>query len=50
MKDITLLNTINKGEIALKPPFSPKIADLNENVRLNGPKKQATVSCSGPKK
>ena len=31
-------------------PFTPKIGDLTENVRLEGPKKQAIVSCSGPEK
>ena len=32
------------------PPFSFKIAELAENVRLEGPKKQAIVSYSGPEK
>ena len=50
MKDITLLNIINKVKISFSPPFTPKIGDLAEIVRLEGPKKQAIVSCSGPEK
>ena len=50
MKEITLLNIIHKVKISFSPPFTPKIGDLAENVRLEGPKKQAIVSCSGPEK
>ena len=50
MKDITLLNIIHKVKISFSPSFTPKIGDLAENVRLEGPKKQAIVSCSGPEK
>ena len=50
MKDITLLNIIHKVKISFPPLFTPKIGDLAENVRLEGPKKQAIVSCSGPEK
>ena len=39
MKDITLLNIINKVKISFSPPFTPKIGDLAEIVRLEGPKK-----------
>ena len=50
MKEITPLNIINKVKISFSPPFTPKIGDLAEIVRLEGPKKQAIVSCSGPEK
>ena len=50
MKDITLLIIIYKVKISFSPPFTPKIGDLAENVRLEGPKKQAIVSYSGPEK
>ena len=50
MKDITFLNIIHKVKISFSPSFTPKIGDLAENVRLEGPKKQAIVSCSGPEK
>ena len=50
MKDITLLNIINKVKILFLPPFTPKIGDLADIVRLEGPKKEAIVSCSGPEK
>ena len=50
MKDITFLIIIHKEKISLSPPFSAKIADLAENVRLEGPEKQAIVSCSRPEK
>ena len=36
-------------KILFSIPFSFKIADLAENVRLEGPEKQAMVSSSGPK-
>ena len=39
MKDITLLNIINKVKISFSPPFTPKIGDLVENVRLKGAEK-----------
>ena len=32
------MNTIDKVKFLLKPPFSSKIADLAENVRIKGPK------------
>ena len=50
MKDITFLNIINKVKISFSAPFTPKIGDLAEDVRLEGPKKQAIVSCSRPEK
>ena len=50
MKDITLLNIIHKVKISFSPSFTPKFGDLAENVRLEGPKKQAIVSCSGTEK
>ena len=50
MKDITFLKIIYKVKILRSPPFSFKIADLAENARLEGPEKQAIVSCSGPQK
>ena len=50
MKDITSLNIIHKVKISFEPPFSSKIADLAQIVRLEGPEKQAIVSCSGPEK
>ena len=50
MKDITSLNIIHKVKISFEPPFSSKIAYLVEIVRLEGPEKQAIVSCSGPEK
>ena len=50
MKDITSLNIIHKVIFSFSPPFSSKIADLAENVRLEGPEKQAIVSCSGLEK
>ena len=50
MKDISFLNIIHKVKISFSPPFTPKIGDLAENGRLEGPKKQAIVSCSGPEK
>ena len=37
-------------KIFFSTPFSLKIADLDENVRLKGPEKHAIVSCSEPKK
>ena len=43
MKDITLLNITNKVKISFSPPFTPKIGDLAEIVRLEGSKKQAIV-------
>ena len=48
MKDITFLNIIHKVKLSFSPPFSPKIAYLGENVRLEGPEKQKIVSGSGP--
>ena len=50
MKDITLLKIIHKMKISFSSPISFKIAYLAENVRLEGPKKQAIVSCSRPEK
>ena len=50
MKDIISLNIIHKVKISFEPPFSSKIADLAQIVRLEGPEKQAIVSCSGPEK
>ena len=50
MKDTTSLNIIHMVKISFEPPFSFKIPDLAEIVRLKGPEKQAIVSCSGPKK
>ena len=50
MKDITSLNIIHKVKASFEAPFSSKIADLAEIVRLKGPEKQAIVSCSGPEK
>ena len=50
MKHITFLNISKKEKILFSPPSSSKIADLAENVRLEGQKKQAIVSCSGPEK
>ena len=50
MKDFTFLNIIRKEKISFSPPFSSKMDDLAENVRLKGTEKQAIVSCSGPKK
>ena len=44
------MNIIHKEKIMFSPPFSSKIADLAENVRLEGPKKQTIVACSGPEK
>ena len=39
-----------KENISFSPPFSSKIVDLSENVRLEGPKRQAMVSCSRQEK
>ena len=39
MKDITFLNTINRFKISSCPPFTPKLADIAENVRPNGAEK-----------
>ena len=50
MKYITCLNIIHMVKFLFSPPFRSKIADLAENVRLEGPQKQAIVSCSGPGK
>ena len=50
MKDMTFLNIIHKEKISFSYPFTFKIADLAENVRLVGPEKQAIVSCNGPEK
>ena len=50
MKDITFINIVHKEKISFSLPFRSKIANLAENVRLEGPKKQAIVSCSGPEK
>ena len=50
MKDITFVNIIRKVKISFSPLFTPKIGDLAENVRVEGPKKQAIVFCSGPEK
>ena len=49
MNDIAFLNIIHKVNISFSPPFTPKIGDLAENVRQEGPKNQAKVSCSGLK-
>ena len=48
--DRTFLNIRHKEKISFSPPFSSKMADLTENVRLEGPEKQAIVSCGGPEK
>ena len=50
MKDITFLNIIHKVKFLFSATFRSKIADLAENVRLEGPEKQAIVSFSGPEK
>ena len=50
MKDITSLNIIHKVKISFEPPFSSKIADLAQIVRVKRSEKQATVSCNGSKK
>ena len=50
MKYITFLNIIHNLKISFSTPFTHKISYLAENVRLEGPKKQAIVSCRGPKK
>ena len=50
MNDFPFLNIIHKVKFLFSPLFSSNIADLAENVRLEGPKKQAIVSCSGPEK
>ena len=50
MKDITFLNIIHKLKISFQPPFSSKIADSTEIVRIKGSEKQAIVSWNGPKK
>ena len=39
MKDINFLNTVNKFKNSSCPPFTPKLADLAENVRLKGAEK-----------
>ena len=39
MKDITLLNIKHKVKISFSPSFTPKIGNLAEHVRLEGPKK-----------
>ena len=36
MREITLLNIINKVKISFSPLFTPKIGDLAEIVRLEG--------------
>ena len=43
MKEIPFLKIIHKEKISFSPPFSFKIADLAENVRLEEPEKQAKV-------
>ena len=50
MKDNTFLNIIHKLKNSFQPPFSSKIADSAEIVRVKGSEKQATVSCNGSKK
>ena len=49
MKDVTFL-IIHEVKLLFSPLFRSKIADLVENVRLEGPEEQAIVSCSGPEK
>ena len=39
MKDINFLNTVNRFKNSSCPPFTPKLADLAENVRLKGAEK-----------
>ena len=41
MNDFPFLNIIHKVKFLFSPLFSSNIADLAENVRLEGPKKQA---------
>ena len=50
MKDITFLNTVHQVKNLLKLPFSSKIADQAEIVRVKGSEKQAIVSCNGSEK
>ena len=50
MKDITFLNSVHYVKIWLKPPFTSKIADQAEIVRVKGFKKQAIVSGNGSNK
>ena len=49
MNDITFLNIIHMEKILFSAPFSSKIGNLAENVRLEGPEKQEIVSSSGQK-
>ena len=56
MKDINFLNTENRFKNSSCPPFTPKLADLAENVRLkgvslrNGPEKKAVSLRNGLEK
>ena len=39
MKDNTILKTIHKLKISIKPSFNSEIADEAENIRLKGQEK-----------
>ena len=49
-KDITFLNTVKRFKNSNCPPFTPKLADLAENVRLKGAEKKAVSLRNGPEK
>ena len=50
MKDIIFLNIVNRFKNSSCPPFTLKLADLIENVRLKGAEKQAVSLRNGPEK
>ena len=47
MKDITFPNTINRFKISSCPPFTPKLADLAENVMPKGAEIRQSVFVTG---
>ena len=50
MKDVNFLNTVNRFKNLSYPPFTPKLADLAENVRPKGAEKQAVSLRNRPEK
>ena len=50
MKDITLLNTIDKVKNSILTPFTFKLADKIENIRVKGSEKWLVITwpCLAP--
>ena len=50
MKEITFLNTLNKGKNWFRTPFTSKIAYLHKNLRVKGVEKQEMSLRNGSEK